>query len=147
MLYLQTTSAEHSSKFSPDGRYLAYLSRESGRDEVYVRTFPGAEGKRQVSFNGGVQLRWSRDGKELFYVEGETLIAVSVTTEPRFEAGKAKRLFSDPNLTWQERTMPQYDVSPDGQRFVMIEPAERSRPVIRVVQNWYEEFRDREQDY
>ena len=147
MLYLQTTSAEHSSQFSPDGRYLAYLSRESGRDEVYVRTFPGAEEKRQVSFNGGVQLRWSRDGKELFYVEGETLIAVSVTTEPRFEAGKAKRLFSDPNLTWQERTMPQYDVSPDGQRFVMIESAgERSRPVIRVVQNWYEEFRDREQD-
>ena len=146
-LYLQTTSVEHSSKFSRDGRYLAYLSRESGRDEVYVRTFPGAEGKRQVSFNGGVQLRWSRDGKELFYVEGETLIAVSVTTEPRFEAGKAKRLFSDPNLTWQERTMPQYDVSPDGQRFVMIEPVgARSRPVIRVVQNWYEEFRDREQD-
>ena len=147
MLYLQTTSAEHSSKFSRDGRYLAYLSRESGRDEVYVRTFPEAEGKRQVSFSGGVQPRWSRDGKELFYVEGETLIAVSVTTEPRFEAGKAKRLFSDPNLTWQDRTMPQYDVSPDGQRFVMIESAgERSRPVIRVVQNWYEEFRDREQD-
>ena len=145
-LYLQTTSVEHSSKFSRDGRYLAYLSRESGRDEVYVRTFPEAQGKRQVSFNGGVQPRWSRDGKELFYVEGETLIAVSVTTEPRFEAGKAKRLFSDPNLTWQERTMPQYDVSPDGQRFVMIEPVGRSRPVIRIVQNWYEEFRDREQD-
>ena len=146
-LYLQTPSSEHSAKFSPDGRYIAYLSRESGRDEVYVRTFPEAEGKRQVSFNGGVQPRWSRDGKELFYVEGETLIAVSVTTEPRFEAGKAKRLFSDPNLTWQDRTMPQYDVSPDGQRFVMIESVgERSRPVIRVVQNWYEEFRDREQD-
>ena len=146
-LYLQTTSQEHGAVFSPNGRYIAYLSRKSGRDEVYVRRFPKGEGKWQVSINSGVQPRWSRDGKELFYVEGETLISVPVTTDPRFEAGEAKRLFSDPNFAWRERTMPQYDVSPDGERFVMIETVGAdARPVIRVVQNWHQEFRDREQD-
>ena len=144
VLYLQTPALEHQAKFSIDGRYVAYVSNEAGRDEVYIRPFPEAdEGQWQISQDGGIQPRWSRDGKELFYVEGETLIAVSVSTEPTFEAGSATRLFSDPHLALKGRVRPQYDVSADGQRFVMLETVgERPKPVIRVVQNWFAEFRD-----
>ena len=143
VLYLQTPAIEHHAKFSPDERYVVYVSDESGRDEVYVRPFPKGEGQWQVSRGGGVQPRWSRDGSELFYVEGETLIVVPVSTEPAFEAGAATRLFSDPHLAVNRRVRPQYDVSADGQRFVMLETVgEQPKPVIRVVQNWFAEFRD-----
>ena len=141
--YLQTPAIEHHAKFSTDGSYVAYVSNETGRDEVYVRPFPKGDGQWQVSHEGGIQPRWSRDGKELFYVEGETLIAVSVSTEPTFEMGAATRLFSDPHLALNNRVRPQYDVSAHGQRFVMLETVgERPKPVIRVVQNWFAEFRD-----
>ncbi len=128
--------------FSPDGRYVAYCSNESGRFEVFVRPFPEGS-KTQVTSSGGTQPRWSRDGKELFYVENDTLIAVAATTQPEFSMGSETRLFSSPNLAWQY-TPPTYDVSADGQRFVLIEPVGEPRPpVIRVVQNWFEEFRER----
>ena len=70
--YLQTRFQERQAKFSPDGRFLAYCSDESGEYEVYVRTFPDGGGKQKVSRNGGTQPRWSRDGTELFYVEVPT---------------------------------------------------------------------------
>ncbi len=96
-------------QFSPDSRYLAYCSEESGRFEVYVQPFPKGDGKRQISHNGGGQPRWSKDGTELFYVEGDT--------------------------------------SADGERFVLIEPVGDPQPAaIRGVQDWFEEFRDPEQD-
>ena len=74
-------------EFSPDGRFLAYSSNESGRREVYVLPFPDGAGKRQVSVNGGAQVRWRSNGKELYYVEGATLMAVPVSTEPTFTLG------------------------------------------------------------
>ena len=117
---------------------------ESGRFEVYVRPFPEGEGKRPVSRNGGEDPRWSRDGKELFYVEGDTLVAVAVETTPAFSAGEASRLFSD--LSLQQGNYPNYDVSPDGRRFVTVETVENATPAIHVVQNWFEEFRGRAQD-
>ena len=134
------------SQFSPNGRYLAYCSNESGRFEVYVRPFPEGEGKWQVSQSGGGQPRWSRDGTELYYVEGDTLVAVGVRMTPSFSSGSPERLFSDPGLIrrWPH---PSYDVSADGERFLMVEPVGGWRPAaIRVVQNWYEEFRDRDRD-
>jgi len=99
-----------------------------------------------VSSNGGTRVRWSRDGKELFYVEGQTLVAVSVSTAPSFSAGSATRLFEHPGL----RPANNYDVSADGQQFILAElggaVADASEPSIRVVMNWYEGFRNREQD-
>ena len=115
--------------------------------EIYVRPFPKGGGKSRVSDNRGKTPRWSRDDKELFYVERGTLFAVSVPSGPRFSIGPATRLFEHPSLITSS-SFPQYDVSADGQRIVLAEPAGGEAPElsIRVVQNWYEEFRDREQD-
>jgi hypothetical protein len=113
-----------------------------------VLPFPDAEGGRRVtvSSNGGGQPRWSEDGKELFYVEGDTLLAVSLTTAPDFSLGAVNRLFSHPTLR-QRVPYPQYDVSADGQRFILAEQAgEPPKATIRVVQNWFAEFKDREQE-
>ena len=105
---------------------------------------------RDVSSNGGTKVRWSRDGKELFYVEGETLVAVSVSSgSSSFSVGSATRLFEHPGLRATGNYAP-YDISADGQRFILAEPvgerADVPEPSIRVVQNWFEEFREREQD-
>ena len=129
---------------SPDAKFLAYQSNESGRDEVYVELFPKGGARWQVSTNGGGQPRWRGDGKELFYVEGDTLIAVSVTTSPAFSVGAAKPLFQDGSAF--EGRGQQYDVTPDGQRFVVVKTLIEANAgrAIHVVENWYEEFRDRE---
>ena len=147
--FLQTPFAERVPRLSPDGRYVAYVSDESGQDEVYVQPFPNGGRRVTVSSNGGTKVRWSRDGKELFYVEGQTLVAVSVSSGSSFSVGSATRLFEHPGLREGFNYAP-YDVSADGQRFILAAPvgegAEAPEPSIRVVQNWYEEFRDREQD-
>lgn len=147
--YLKTAADERIPKFSPDGRYVAYCSQESGRWDVYIRSFPDGGGRRQVSINGGDQPRWRHDGKELFYVEGDTvLMAVSVSTEGNLTVGKPERLFESQDLRVGSPA-PNYDVSADGQKFVTIAPAGEETdqpPVIRVVKNWYEEFRGREQN-
>ena len=142
--FLQTPFVERNPKLSPDGRFIAYQSDESGRFEVYVRPFPEGNDKWPVSRNGGGDPRWSKDGKELFYVEGATLVTVAVATNARFSAGEATRLFSA--LSLQFGNYPNYDVSPDGQRFVTVESVGNTTPAIHVVQNWFEEFRNREQD-
>ena len=146
---MQTPFREILPKLSPDGHYVAYVSNESGRDEVYVQPFPEGGRKVTVSSNGGRKVRWSRDGKELFYVEGNTLVAVSVSTAPSFSVGSATRLFEHPGLRSGIYLGP-YDVSADGQRFILAEPvgegADAPELSIRVVLNWYEKFRDREHD-
>ncbi len=149
MTFLSTPAQERSPKLSPDGRFLAYLSDESGRNEIYVRPFPDGTGKWPVSVNGGSQLRWGSDSKELYYVEGEaTLMAVSVSTDGVFTLGQPRQLFESSDLRQPGGVSPTYDVSADGERFVMIAPVEgdeAAAPKIRVVENWHEEFRDREQ--
>ena len=146
-LYLQTPFDEHAPRFSPDGRYVAYVSDESGQNEIYVQPFPEGGGRSTLSNNGGRQPRWSRDGTELFYVEGGTLVAVPVESGASFSAGSPTRLFEHPRLAAGLR-IAEYDVSADGQRFLLANPvgAEAADPAIRIVQNWYEGFRDREQD-
>ena len=130
--FIQSPFDDREPVFSPDGRWLAYVTDESGRYEVYVQRFPEGGGKRQVSANGGIQPRWRRDGKELFYVEGETLVAVPMNTGSSFSVGRAEKLFSDKSLT--RRRGHQYDVSADGQRFVLIETLEEPPPPrIQVV--------------
>ena len=148
--FLQTAFRETNSRLSPDGRFVAYLSNESGRFEIYVRPFPQGGGKWQISANGGDSQRWSRDGRELFYVEGETLISVAVSTTQGFSAGLAKSLFEHPGLDAGGSST--FDVSADGQRFVVVEDVESEEgeqakpPSIHVVENWFEEFKDREQE-
>jgi Tol biopolymer transport system component len=144
--FLKTPFFERAAKLSPDSRYVAYVSDLSGQFEafeVYVEAFPTGGSRQRISKNGGTQPRWSRDGKELFYVEGDTLMAVSVTTTPSFSAGPATALFRHPTL--QDHTpYSQYDVSNDGQKFILAEPVgELPVPKIRVVQNWFSEFQGR----
>jgi serine/threonine protein kinase len=140
--FLDTEFAEMSGRFSPDGRFVAYQSNESGRFEVYVRAFPEGDRSVLVSKNGGRSTRWNAEGGEIFYLEGDEIVAVQVLTRPQFSTGRAAHLFKyrgASRLVW--------DVLPDGQRFLIVEPfADPPEPAIRVVQNWYEEFREREQD-
>jgi Tol biopolymer transport system component len=128
---------------SPDGRFVAFASHESDRWEVNVQPFPEPSRRWQVSPGGGGQPRWSPNGKELFYVKGDTLFAIPVSTRPGFSFGTPKRLFCDPAFDWQFPN-PAYDVAPDGRRFVLIDPVGPTRPpAIWIVQNWFTEFKDR----
>jgi Tol biopolymer transport system component len=123
---------------SPDGRLLAFVSDESGRSEVYVQPFPNTGPKIPVSREGGVQPAWAKSGRELYYVEGEWMIAAQVQHDP-FRVTARQRLFDlraariDPNET-------EYDVAADG-RFLMIERDVDDDRVIHVVVNWMQELR------
>jgi Tol biopolymer transport system component len=128
-------------RLSPDGRYLAYCSDESGAYEVFVRAFPGGDSATQVSRNGGCQPRWSRESSELFYVERDTLISAAVVTDPEFHSGPLERLFRNPNLISTTPHRSTYDVTQDGTSVILAERLEESgresyRPQIHVVQNW-----------
>jgi serine/threonine protein kinase/Tol biopolymer transport system component len=138
--FLQTQFNEDGASFSADGHFLAYSSDETGRPEIYVRSFPSGDGKWRVSTNGGTSVRWRRDGRELFYVEGQQLMAVAVATRPTFSMQAAIPLFGKPTLT---SLNPQYDVTSDGKRFIMRGPIDERPLAIHVVHNWFEEFRDR----
>jgi Tol biopolymer transport system component len=135
-------------QFSPDGKFVAYASDESGVLQVYVRPFPEGRDVWHVSESGGNQPRWSADGRELYWVTRSTLMAAEVSTRGGFIVGRIETLFEDPNL---EGTSFRYDVASDG-RFVTVEvvasgdQAEIPTRAIRVVENWYEEFRGREQN-
>ena len=141
--FLRTAFNEAAPQFSPDGRWIAYASDESGRFEVYVQPYPGPGGKWQVSTEGGTEPVWNRNGRELFYRSGDKMMAVDVTTQPSFVAGKSRMLFQGPYLP-TPGTLPNYDVSPDGQRFLMLKPSEQSGAAptqINVVLNWFEELK------
>lgn len=140
--FLQTSFDESAAVVSPDGRFVAYVSNESGRDEVYVRPFPGLGGKWQVSTGGGSQAVWARSGREIFYRNGEEMMAVPIDTEPEFRAGKPVFLFElSLHASAGAGRFPQYDVAADGERFVMIE--EEPQRQIHVIQNWFEELKAR----
>ncbi len=131
--------------FSPDGRYFAYVSDESGQDEVYVKPYPEGTWRVQVSLDGGAQPRWRGDGREIYYVNDDTLIAASVEPQPALRITERTELFVDAEAF--QRRGQQYDVSRDGRRFVVVQTLEeRPSPKIRVVQNWYEGFRRAKQE-
>ena len=131
--------------FSPDGRYFAYVSDESGQDEVYVKPYPEGTWRVQVSLDGGAQPRWRGDGREIYYVDEDTLIAATVESQPEPRITERTELFVDAQAF--QRRGQQYDVSRDGRRFVVVQTVEeRPSPKIRVVQNWYEKFANREQN-
>jgi Tol biopolymer transport system component len=143
--FLRTQYDEGSPRFSPDGRWLAYSSNESGRYEVYVQPYPGPGGKWQISTEGGGEPLWNPNGRELFYRNGNKMMAVEVTTQPGFTPGKPRLLFEG-GYTPSTALSTNYDVSPDGQRFLMLKPVETqtSTPTqINVVLNWFEELKRR----
>jgi WD40 repeat protein len=139
---LNSRYRERAAVFSRDGRYIAYVSDESGREEVYVQPFPGMDNREQISTNGGADPVWSVDGKELFFRSGQKLMAVAVTLEPRFSAGRPQFLF-EANFTARGNSgLAGYDVHPDGQRFVMVsQRAGHDGANVNIVLNWFEELR------
>jgi Tol biopolymer transport system component len=133
---LQSPFDEVQAVFSPDGRWLAYASNESGRFEIYVQPFPGPGGKWQISTSGGIQPRWARGGKELFFVApGGKIMSVEIQTSTIVEAGTPRVLFS---ASLKNAPGPPYDVSSDGQRILLNRPIEEasSSPPITLIQNW-----------
>jgi Tol biopolymer transport system component len=145
-VFLQTPFNETSPRFSPDGHWLAYVSNESGRNEVYVQPYPGPGGKYQISTDGGTEAVWNPNGREIFYRSGDKMMAVEVTTGSTFSIGQSKVLFQGPYLP-TPTTFPNYDVSLDGRRFLMVKNAagqgQSASAQIVVVQNWIEELKRR----
>jgi serine/threonine protein kinase/Tol biopolymer transport system component len=138
--FLQTRFNEIGPRFSPDGRWLAYASDESGRFEVYVQPYPGPGGKWQISTEGGTEPIWVRNG-ELFYRNGDKVMVVQTITRPNFSASNPKALFEGRHATFQ--SIPDYDVSADGQRFLFLTPGDEGREEVNVVVNWTEELKQK----
>ena len=134
---LVTEFNETSVVFSPDGRLLAYVSDESDQHQVYIRSYPEGE-TFLVSVDGGEEPVWSRDGSELFFRHGSALLAVTVTSEPEFRASAPRVLHRTPFDRNGFGEAAYYDVSPDGERFVVV--ADRSTTELEVVFNWFQEL-------
>jgi serine/threonine-protein kinase len=146
--FLQDEISPEGADFSPDGRYIAYLSIATGQREIYVRPYPGPEGRVPVSVDGGREPMWAANG-DVFYrsLNGERMFAVSAQTAPKLGVGTPMQLFQGPfYIPATGSPRPQYDVSADGQRFLMLaaaasNDAAAARSRIVVVQNWIEELK------
>ena len=144
MVILRTPVNEGPAIFSPDSRWLAYVSSQTGRSEVYVRPFPEGEGRWQISVDGGSEPRWSPDGREIFFRGNGKFYSVDVTTSPTFKPGTPRVLFDDRFRS--QAPAPDYDVSPDGKRFLMLSMPEGGSPSlaqINIVLNWFEEVKQK----
>ncbi len=136
---VHSKSDEEGAQFSADGRWIAYMSNETKREEIYVRPFPGPGPIVQVSTEGGTSALWSRDGKQLFYRYRHQFWAVDIRTAGGFYAGKPRLLFQKHGISgwWLE------DLSPDGQRFLMVKAPTVKEPSVTelvLVQNWFQEL-------
>jgi len=141
---LHTEFNSDEGQFSPDGHRVTYVSDESGREEVYVRTFspdstaaaPGAGGKWLISTGGGTEPRWRGDGNELYYLSPDReLMAVEIATSPMFRAGVPKALFQTPQNAIAAN-LQSWDLTSDGKRFLFVAPTEQYAVPFTVVQNW-----------
>ncbi len=143
--FIDGTFFEGAAAISPNGRWIAYHSNESGQLEVYVRPFPNVDdGKWQVSRAGGQFPQWGSDGSELYFRAAEAMLVVGVQTDDMFSAGTPEGLFTGPYWT-SDLTSSTYVVSPDGQRFLMLrltgsnDQASGQTPLV-AVDNWFEEL-------
>ena len=116
------------------------MSDESSRFEVYVRPFPGPGEKYSISIAGGLEPVWDRRGRELFFRNGDQMMVVAVSTQPAFNAGRPRLLFTGPFSRSTDRI--NYEISPDGENFVMVSAGEEDRAAtqVNVVSNWFEEL-------
>jgi len=135
-----TVNDEKEPRVSPDSKWLAYMSNENGREEVYVRAFSGAGGRVLVSDGGGTEPLWSRDSRTLYYRQGPSLYAVPVTGTPTLGVGARALVFAGPFAT--DEYHPDYDVTPDGKGFVMILPVAEDRQLLVAI-NWAQELKAR----
>ena len=146
-----TPSEERAPWLSPDARWLAYVSDDSGRDEVYVKRcgrclgeeVAADEQRKRISTNGGTAPVWSSDGSELFYVEGQKMMSVAIRADPDFDQISPELLF-EAAFVLDQWGNPNYDVAPDGERFVMIRDSETNPGQghrINIVLNWFEELK------
>ncbi|HEY7682351.1 MAG TPA: protein kinase [Gemmatimonadales bacterium] len=126
-----------SPSLSPDGRWVAYVSNESGRNEVYVRPYPGPGGRWQVSLDGGAEPLWSPTGREIFYRQAERMMTAAVRTQGGFEIGSRTQLFTGAFDQAQFGTRA-YDVNRDGRTFVMLQPLVGTGQAVAVTLNWFE---------
>ena len=134
---LSTRANERAATFSPNGNWLTYVSNETGLDEVYVQRYPGPGGKEIVSRGGGTEPVWSPNGRELFYRNKGQMMVVTLRTDSGLVADTPRVLFQDHYVTAPSETgRPNYDVSPDGQRFVMVRSSDQSPTHLHVVHNW-----------
>ncbi len=141
--FIVTSYNEFAPKFSPEGKWIAYVSDESGQNEVYVQQFPGPGGKLQISKNGGSFPAWAPNGEKLFYVNDNTMMAVEISTKPKFEASPPQQLFKSEYLSiGSNPSIPNYDLSPNGDYFVMIRTEQGKAPTrLHVILNWFEELK------
>jgi serine/threonine-protein kinase len=138
--FLVTEFNERSIALSPDGRWLAYVSDESGQEEVYVRPVPGPGGKRQVSIDGGREPAWSPDGGELYYRGDTHLMAAAIQTAPAFSIGVRRELFEHSYVGNVDHS--NYDVHPETGEYVMIKGSDEPTELV-VTLNWFEELVER----
>jgi len=147
----KSSRGEGSAKFSPDGRWIAYSSSEAGKPEIFVQPFPGLGPKLQISSNGGTDPVWRHSGGELYYRNGKTMMVVSVTTSPEFRASAPRQLWegdysegSGASCGMPGVSSSNYDVTPDGQHFLMVRDDDRvGAKQIVVILNWAEELKNR----
>jgi Tol biopolymer transport system component len=136
--FLHTPSKESAAAISPDGRWLAYGANDTGRDEIYVRPFPTGGGTWQISTKGGATPRWSPSGRELFYLADDTLMVAAIAPRPAFHAAAPRALFRRAQ-PWNYDGGSRFSVMPDGQHFLMLQPA--GAPFqIQVTLNWAKEL-------
>jgi len=132
----QSPAYESGARLSPDGRWMTWVSNETGRNEVYLSAFPGPAERVPVSTDGGTQAIWNPNGKEIFYRLDDKMIAVDVTTSPALKLSAPKVLFESRYAFGAGVTIPNFDVSRDGQRFIMVK-AESGAGRLNVVLNWF----------
>jgi serine/threonine-protein kinase len=140
---VKTRFSEYSPHVSPDGRWVAYNSDESGRPEIYISPFPGPGGKTVISTDGGTEPHWSRDGRELFYRNGDSMMAVTLAPGSSLAAGSPRRLFEG-RYQVSDTSSGAYDVSSEG-RFLMIQPTVAEQPAteFNIVLGWFDEVKAR----
>jgi Tol biopolymer transport system component len=135
---------ELAARFSPDGGWLAYVSNESGRDEVYLRPYPGPGAKVPVSRDGGTEPVWSKNGRELFYRKDDQMLTVPVWIGRNLTVGNPRLLFQVQDTSYLLGAVPNanYDVFPDGHQFVIVQGTEPpAEPKVVLVLNWMEDLK------
>ncbi|MBL8203177.1 MAG: PD40 domain-containing protein [Blastocatellia bacterium] len=138
---LQTEADEAQPALSPDGRWLAYTTKDSGQWQIYVQSFPDLQGKWQISTEGGMEPVWSKSGKELFYRAGDKVMAVTISTASGFQASAPQPAFTGLSGFNAGTLLPTYDVTPDGQRIVILKGEHDTAPTqLHAIVNWFSDL-------